>query len=178
MLPDKVHPIERLGPAQRRLLFRITVGATLMVMATLGWVDGYLRSNVSPQGIVSFEFAWSLEGARFITRRWDERAKAFAGFSLGLDYLFLLLYSTSIASALLLRAAPTRWRRRLAWGQWLAALLDAVENACLLALLGGAASDMAAKVAAVCAAFKFALVLMGIAEGVRVLCAAAPRRAD
>lgn len=165
------HPLERLSasPAQRRALFRTTLSATLLVMAALGWVDAQLRGDASPHGIISFEFSWSLEGARRIMRQWDEQAKGWlAGFSLGLDFLWLPLYSTAIASALLL-GDPTPWRRRLAWSQWLAALLDAVENVCLLALLGGAPSDAAAKTAAVCAAIKFALVLAGIAGGVWVL---------
>ena len=53
------HPLERLSasPAQRRALFRTTLGATLMVMAALGWVDAQLRGDASPHGIISFEFS-------------------------------------------------------------------------------------------------------------------------
>lgn len=163
-----MHPIERLKPRQRRALFRLTLGGSLAVMAALGWADSYLRGDASPHGIISFELAWSLDGARRMMDQWDERAKAFAGFSLGLDFLYLLLYSTAIATALL-QGAPTPWRRRLAWGQWLAALLDAVENVGLLVLLTGAPSDSAAKVATVCAVPKFALVVLGIVEGLRAL---------
>jgi hypothetical protein len=71
---------------------------------------------------------------------WNETERIDAAFSLGLDFLYLCLYSTTIAFACLWAAGVFRARRGklaaagawLAWWQWLAALLDAAENTALL----------------------------------------------
>jgi len=48
-----------------------------------------------------FEFAGSLESAVKIIRSWDEAVRILAAFSIGLDFLFLILYSTTIGLACL-----------------------------------------------------------------------------
>ena len=61
-------------------------------------------------------------------------ARLATGFNLGLDYLYLLLYANTIAMALLwlTEGLSATWlttlATALAWGQWLAAGLDAIEN--------------------------------------------------
>ena len=50
----------------------------------------------------------------------------------------------------------------LAWGQWLAAWFDAVENIALIAMLFGAVVSPWPQVAYWCAVIKFALVFLGL----------------
>ena len=50
----------------------------------------------------------------------------------------------------------------LAWGQWLAALLDAIENGALLTMLLDVPAQPWPVVAWWCAIAKFALVLLGL----------------
>ena len=80
------------------------------------------------------------------------------------------LYSTAIACACAWIAGALRDRARplaligwlLGWGQWLAALLDAVENGALLTMLLDVPAQPWPAVARWCAVLKFALVLLGL----------------
>lgn len=86
----------------------------------------------------------------------------------GLDYLYLALYPTVIACALLMLAgglslAWQRLARALALLLALAGLADAVENASLVHLLRSGVVDGLATVAAVCASVKFAVLATALA---------------
>lgn len=155
------HPLQSLSPSQTKKALVLLVAGTLLVMLALGMVDRGLKTEAAPLGIVSFEMVWSATGAQHIIDQWDEAARILAGFSLGLDYLFLPLYSTTIALFLLWKGRG-RFVRGLAWAQWVAALLDAVENLCLLLLLTSRLSDELARTATLAAIVKFAIVIAGI----------------
>ncbi len=71
---------------------------TLALFAILSWVGRPLKNDVAKSGMISFQFAGEFETARNVLESWDDRASRTAAFSLGLDYLFLCCYSTSIAS--------------------------------------------------------------------------------
>ncbi len=112
-----------------------------------------LITTAAPYGIISFELAGSVEKAQQIIDSWDQDARLYAAFSLGFDYLFMLLYSTTIALACLwggraLQARDIPGYRIgifLAWGLWLAAVLDGIENIALsLSLLNTPAAPVAA----------------------------------
>lgn len=147
---------------------------TLAVMAVLNVVDGPLKTGAAPQGIVSYELAGSVSGARAILDAWDSQARAYAGFSLGFDFLFMVLYSVTIAYACVWVSGGLQghWRplasagRLLGWGQGAAALLDAIENAALLVMLFGAPAVPWPQVARGCATVKFALVFLGLAYAI------------
>lgn len=165
------HPLQRLFPAsQRRALIVLTV-VTLMVMAVFRIIDRPLQTSAAPSGIVSFELAGTLAAAQAMIASWDQQAQLLAAFSLGLDYLFMPLYSTAIALACVVAAGgPLRSRRLLAglglllaWGLWLAALLDAVENYALLQVLLGSEILAWPAIARWCASLKFLLILAGLA---------------
>ena len=95
---------------------------------------------------------------------------AFAGFSLGLDYLFMVAYSTTIALGCLWAADAFRARLPglaaagpwLAWGQWVAGLCDAVENVALTVMLLGGVADPWPGLAWWCATPKFVLIVAGL----------------
>jgi hypothetical protein len=95
---------------------------------------------------------------------------SYAAFLQGLDFLFLAVYSTTLSLGCL-------WARRvivergwplaflgvpLAWGQWLAAACDAIENVALAALLFGGPASPWPQAAWACAAVKFALIFLGL----------------
>jgi len=162
------HPLERLGDPAARRAFWLVLLATLAAMLTLASLDGALRTAAAPRGIVSFELAGSLPAAESMLDSWGESGRLRAGFSLGLDYLFLVLYANAIALAVLLVArripgsALARVAALLAWGQYAAAAFDAVENAALAQLLFGAREELWPRLALFCALPKFALVAAGI----------------
>jgi hypothetical protein len=137
-------------------------------MLTLNLSGQPLITKAAPSGIVSYEFAGDVGTAAQIIDSWDEIARIYAGFNLGLDYLYLLLYSTTIAMALLWLTADLAYRRitglvlLLAWVQWLAAVLDALENYALFTMLVSGPADPWPQVAWWSAAIKFSLVLAGL----------------
>ncbi|MBW2281573.1 MAG: hypothetical protein JRG76_18310 [Deltaproteobacteria bacterium] len=147
-------------------------GTLLAVLAVLGIVlsvaltrlGAPLVTDAAPTGIVSFEFSGSAAGARAILDTWTPRTREHAMLTLGLDYLYLLVYPAfiSLACVWTARRIAPRTGVALSWGVLLAAPLDAVENAALLWMLIGAPSDSAAALAWVCALPKFALVFAGL----------------
>jgi hypothetical protein len=167
------HPLERLDAPRRALFFRWFIFATLAIMAGLQTQGRPLRTEAAPAGIVSYEFACSEANARTMIESWPSLGPAYG--NLLLDFPFLVAYSTSIALGCLwagsrMNARDSRLGRLgpwLAWGQWLAAGLDAIENAALIITLvqfgAGAALAPWPSVAAVCAAPKFLLVALGLA---------------
>jgi hypothetical protein len=164
------HPLDAIPAGRRRTLFAPLVVLTLGMTAVMAVVDRPLRTSAAPRGIVSFELAGDAATSARIIDSWDERARRYAAFGLGLDFLFLCAYSTSIACACLWAGGVFGARGLalagagppLAWGQWLAALLDAEENSALAVLLLAGVRDPWPRVAWVCASLKFLLVAAGL----------------
>jgi len=180
------HPFESIPTGKRWPIFVLLFVLTLAVMAVLNVVGGPLKTGVAPQGIVSYELAGSVSAARAILDSWNPQARVYAGFSLGFDFLFMVLYSTTIAYACAWVSSSWRDKRRslasvgllLAWGQWAAALFDAIENGALWAMLAAAPAAPWPQIARWCATVKFALVLLGLAYAIvgGVWAAASARR--
>lgn len=162
------HPLLAIPRSLRMPLILLLVGLTLTTMVALNATGKALVTGAAPSGIVSYEFAGDVANASKIIDSWNESSRIYAGFNLGLDYLYLALYSTSIAMALLW--SSDRLARRwviliaigLAWGQWLAATLDAIENAALFLMLVRAPAEPWPQVAWLCASIKFTLVAAGL----------------
>ena len=91
-----------------------------------------------------------------------------------LDYVFLLSYSTTIGLACVWTARflhDRQWSLArigvpLAWVQWLAAVLDAIENYALITMLFGSVTSPWPQIAYWCAIIKFALVFLGMVYGI------------
>src|SRR5262245_10286849 len=149
------HPLQVFDARARRWLFVAATTVAVVVFGVLHHVDDSLgtwptdlpgRWSRQP-GILAFEFAGRPENARDILECWSDRQKARAGFSLGLDFLFISAYSTSLALACLYSAeACTRICGRLsgtchslgvslAWCATIAAVLDVIEDCALLVQL-------------------------------------------
>jgi hypothetical protein len=173
------HPLQTTLAGTQRWLFWPLLCATLLVMAVLNWIDLPLKTGAAPKGIVSFELAGDVTTANAILESWDARKRLTAAFSLGFDYLFLCCYSTSIAFGCVWAASKLRKRFAwlepcgpvLAWGQWLAALFDGVENFALLLQLFNGPGDSWALLAWWCAVLKFGLVIAGLGYFLLGLCA-------
>ena len=164
------HPFQRLAPASARGAFIPLLLVTLVVMVILNLVSTPLTTEAAPLGIVSYELAGSVAQAQRILDSWDVPAQIQAAFALGFDYVFMLAYATAIGLACVMAAGVLRSRRwplaaagaALAWGQWLAAGFDAVENIALTTMLFGAVASPWPQVAYWCAIIKFALVFLGL----------------
>lgn len=165
------HPFQSIPAGKRGQVIMPFLVATLLVVAALILMDAPLRTTAAPMGIVSFELAGTTTAAEEITASWDGSARVRAGFELGLDYLFMPLYSTAIGMACVWAAGMWGERAKalgqmgvvLAWGQSAAALMDGIENAALLAMLLGPPASPWPELAAWCATIKFGVVLPGLA---------------
>lgn len=146
-------------------LFWVLFGLTVLTMLALRHINRPLRSKSATCGIISLELA-NLDRATLILEEWDVRVRMHAAMGLGFDYLFLALYGTTIAlgcvkSGEVLSSAScpihgfAPW---LAWGAWLAALLDAIENAALWRMLRTAPSARLTALARGSAIPKFVLI--------------------
>ena len=158
-------------PSHRKLPVMIAaIAVAAILLAALMVVDQPLRTPAAPNGIVSFELAGSLDNSRQIIDSWSIDAKVAAGMSLGLDYLFLLIYAAAIAMGCELAAQRTsQWRPAfgrlgmlLAWSQLIAAACDMVENLLLFILLQGSTVQHLPALARGCALVKFSLVGAGL----------------
>lgn len=152
--------------------YSLLLGLTLVVWIILILLDAPLRNDAAPLGIVSLELAGSGEGARSIIESWNKQQQVMAGASLGLDYLFLVLYPLAIsqacrclATARQTGASPSRSSRLLVVArlQLLAGPLDAIENAALLMEFANPEKiDQWATIAWCCALPKFIVILIGL----------------
>jgi len=128
------------------------------------------RSGKVPEaqrsGIVAFELARTPEASTAMVASWDARARLFAAFGLGFDFLFMPVYATALSAGLLLTVGKLRgvWAglaKLLGWGAYLAMLFDAIENLALFSILNGNVGANPA-VAFWCASLKFGLLLLGL----------------
>jgi hypothetical protein len=164
------HPFQGLSPKAARSVFIPLLVTTLLVMALLNMVSAPLTTPAAPSGIISYELAGTLEKAQSILDSWDSLTQLHAAFALGFDYVFMLAYSTTIGLGCVMAAGVLRSRgwplagigAWLAWGQWLAAGFDAVENIALIAMLFAGVASPWPQVAYWCAVFKFGLIFLGL----------------
>jgi len=166
----KNSPFDWIAVSAQKRVFVIVLIVTLVVGASLQALGSPLKTSAAPAGILSFEFAGTLDMAREIANSWGTKGRVFAGLNLGIDFLFLVSYATCIglACVLLARSVADRFRLLhsigmiLAWGQIGAGLLDALENYALIRVLLGSALDYWPAVARWCAIPKFLLVALGL----------------
>jgi hypothetical protein len=164
------HPFEWLPESRQKTAFVILAILTLLVMASLQVLGKPLITEISPAGIVSYEFAGELGLARWMIDSWGADAQVYAGLNLGMDYLFLVAYGMSISLGCVLVARNLSERFRissmvgvvLAWGQLGASVLDAIENYGLIQVLLGSNREIWPQVARMCAGPKFIIVAFGL----------------
>lgn len=163
------HPFEKLCPAIQRRLFIFLLILTILITLVMNTVGTILYTTDSPSGIISFELAYSPARAQKIINSWSSTAQVRAAFIQGLDFLYPLVYSAMLglgsimaAGVLRIRGKPlARWGITLAWGMWLAAICDYIENIALIMLLFGRVVSPLSEIAGVCAVIKFTMILIG-----------------
>lgn len=157
------HPFQAISAENYGLIFLPLFALTLLLTII------FLAIPLRPS-IIKFELAGNLSNVRKILRDWDEVGRLKAGFGLGLDFLYLVTYSTTIGLACVWAASLLQSYRLplasvgilLAWGQWLAAVLDILENIALVTMLFGFVRNPLPQVAKWCAIPKFGLILLGL----------------
>ncbi len=164
------HPFESIPPGKLRIAFVPALALYAIIQLVFAWLDIPLRTAAAPNGIISFELAGSAAAAQAILVSWGELARLDASFGLGIDFLFMVAYSTMIGVAAIWAgrtlAGRGSWLAGLAglvaWGLWLAVLCDSVENIMLLKQLFSGAASPLPEIAGISAAFKFALITIGL----------------
>jgi hypothetical protein len=129
----------------------------------MGQIDLGLRNATSPDGIVSFEFCAYNASCMDTLTAWGAEGQRYAMFSLGLDFLFMLLYPGFIAVCLLLTAphlSPrlkqvTLFAASLTVAMWLA---DVIETYSLTQIVLRQSDELFGPLAAAFATAKFSIL--------------------
>ena len=143
---------------------------TLLLLVLLNLIGAPLINPTAPYGIISYELAGSVQKSQAILNSWETNAQLHAALSLGVDYLFMVLYALTISLACLWAARVilrkgwpfARLGAWLAYGVCLAAVLDAVENIALVQQLFGKVVPPWPEIARWCALIKFGLIFIGL----------------
>ncbi|MFK8016415.1 MAG: hypothetical protein AB8G17_13365 [Gammaproteobacteria bacterium] len=138
----------------------------VLTAAALIAIDVQLRNAATPHGIVSFELCTFASSCDRALDQWGAKGQALAMLSLGLDYLFLILYPGLIFIVLRLLAVhlPPNLRGPTALAAWscpVIALADAAENFALIQVIVRQSGDFYGFVGGVFAVIKF--VCLGLA---------------
>ncbi len=163
------HPFEWLPVSIQKRAFLPLAAAAIVLMIALQILGGPLAERVSG-GIIAYELAGDLTTAQNILRAWGSAGQVYAGLQLGLDYTFIVAYTSAIALGCALVARAFHRKRSpfarlgvwLAWALFLAGLLDAIENYALIQLLVGSQDPLLPLIARWCAIPKFAIVGAGL----------------
>ena len=155
------------GQVVEARLARVSLVLALATLAALVLIDRHLHNDFSPQGIVSFEVCAYSSACRAIVEAWGPADRVWAALSLGLDYLFMLLYAAAIFLGLRVASAglPARLAqvtRFVAWAAWVAAIMDAFENFALAQMLVSPEAMSFAWPASIAATVKFAILAVTI----------------
>jgi hypothetical protein len=170
------HPFEKIPAKNRKRIYWAMFGFTLFLSVTITLLGSdlkeYIDNNgqlVAPHGVASFELIHNAAEADRILHFWGTSGKMSAALNLGFDYLFILAYANTIAFGCVWIASILRERKFLrwaaagiffAWLQWLAGVLDCIENAALIRILFHAPTDTLALISRWCAIPKFTLALV------------------
>lgn len=155
--------------AEKRFTFLILL-STIVVGYFMIYFDSFLTNDICKNGIISFELVSDVEDSKAILNSWDLKSKISAGLSLGLDYLFMLLYPSLIA-VLVHKLNQKLWSNHpfykvgvyIIFAQFFTALFDAIENIGLIQLLLGNIDQFWTSIAYYFASIKFVLIIIGIA---------------
>jgi len=168
------HPLARIQEIKfKKVYTALFVSVLLVSIALMSMGQGGLAAKKDADGksydIVAFELAHTPAQAQHMVDTWGEDGIVTAKRNTTLDYLYLVLYSTLIAMGVLAIGSAGRFTGLmgiltvlLAYAQWIAALLDAVENTCLMFSLSAPAVSPWPEIAYYCASVKFGIIGMGV----------------
>ena len=154
----------------RRRLMWIASSVSVLVLSVFNAIGAPLTTPAAPLGMISFQLARTPEQLQAILASWDAHTRQATAFCLGLDYLFMPAYALAIGLAARWVGVALRqhgWPLSdagipLAWGLWLAALLDAIENAAQTAMLFGSSNALLPGFTWLVALVKFGLVFAAL----------------
>ncbi len=143
---------------------------TLITMVGMQITNEAMVTEKSPLGVLDFELAGDMKTAKTMINSWVKKDPEYglikANFNMGLDYLFLFVYSQTIGLACLIISRKKnrfiKTTKILAALLLVAALLDAVENYGLIQMIQGANDEFYPKLALYCATPKFIIILAGL----------------
>ena len=127
-----------------------------------------LNNSLFPMGMLDFELAKTAETAAAIMASWQGISRDYAIFSIGYDYLYMLIYTAWLAWAVMAVAHHFygligRMGDVVGRVVWLAVLFDAIEDYGLIRQLFYGASDSLANMAYNMAVLKFAVIVAALA---------------
>ena len=170
------HPFEKIPAKNRQAIFWSMFAFTLFLAITITLLGSDLKEAidnngqlVTPHGIASFELVHNAAEADRILHFWGTPGKLSAALNLGFDYLFIWAYANTLAFGCVWIACLLRERGFsllatagifFAWLQWLAGILDCIENAALIKILFHGPTDTLALISRWCAIPKFTLTLI------------------
>ena len=163
-------PFDHLSNSARKRLIVITLMMSTILLFAMRTLDTPLKTQTAPSGIVSFELTKNYDASQQILGSWNTEAKINAALSLGLDFLFLIVYALFISLSCIQVGAVLKDDHSiifsvavaLAWAQFLAAILDAIENLALIHLLLNSSRKWLPCLARWCAIVKFSIVSAGL----------------
>ena len=147
----------------KKQYYYATIFLTLLVFLAIFITDTHLINKLS-KGIVSFELARDFHSSQAILQSWNIKSRLFASFSLGIDFLFILLYTLFFVLTIQ-RMKPNnllaRFKKIMIGVFILAGLFDVLENYLLLQILTGNLSSSYPVYASFFASMKFSLIAIG-----------------
>ena len=159
----------------KKKIFIVSFIAALLAMIVLMIIDSDLQNGNYKFGIVSFELAGSLSASDEIIQEWEVRGVSYlASFSLGFDYLYLVLYVsflglwTSVMADTFKAVSSKRVAQIIIFMFILAGILDAIENYALFKLLAGSQENYYSLLAYYCAFVKFSLIALGLVYNIAI----------
>jgi hypothetical protein len=167
----KIHlPFNGITIPKLKWLFVISLVGTLILFQIMNIFNQPLKNEAAPLGILSFEFAGNISTAQEMIQSWGEVGKITAGISLGFDFLFLVSYALTIFFGCIFVTQSFSLQNKLllnfgvilAYAQFVAAILDSIENYALINVLVGSQQNIFATIAYWCALPKFVIVLIGV----------------
>lgn len=161
------HPLAFLPENIRKPLFWAFFSGTLILFVIFRPLDFPLTTSAAPSGIVSFELARTPINAQAMVDSWDTRARLYAAFGLGFDFLFMPVYAMALSLGSLLAAGRhpgpfARLGMQIGYYIFTPVLFDGVENIGLWQSLLGHAQSAWPSISFWCATAKFSLILLGI----------------
>ena len=149
-------------------MFCLNLLLFLIVAIAISAIDLGLRNSTTPHGIVSFELCAFTSSCDLALNHWGAKGQALAMLSLGIDYLFLILYPGLLCIGLLLLLArlPPGLARVTLWMAWFCLVIsvaDAIENYALIKIILHESGSAYGLLAGVFAVIKFAFLGVALA---------------
>jgi hypothetical protein len=162
-------PFQNISKSKEKKLTIVLLILLVILIFVMRYLDTQIQNNNNSGGIIAFELAKDLSNSEAILKSWNTFSKISAGLSLGIDFLFLTVYSLFI-SLIIHKLNEQLWRDSiiysiglaLIWGVFLAAFFDIIENIALIKLLLGDLQQKWSSIAYYAAISKFTLLAIGL----------------